>query len=480
MVIAMCDVALADTPLDVRPAVEFLRLGAGDEVEAFPQMDGQEWIEPMRSIGHPFLAAAHRAFADHRPLALSPDMIWQLLVQMAAEEVHAAPEKHRMLFTDHAHGSRTLEVSRDEFTLGGDHNDWPGVFSELEQSIVAKVPESPALDFTHAFSTTTATDLAARQVVLLKAASPYYNYQVGTLCGIPRIELHGTADDWRWIREKAAGLRQFNMERRVNALMPILDEFVAASEGKATPTFWKSYYKYDAESGSSYVSGWINVFFVQEDDKLLDVVLDPEFSWLAPPTQKTSHGALNLPLAISLRSYPSQGVVDVDFVWLYFEQTIPMRWRAGFMGVAQDPESMTLKPVMAWQVLRVKLDSEERMAADYLSNLRHLDRFTLRAIERGLALDPETGLIRDVRPGRGGPINVNFWIKALPMMSRLEAVNMRELLGFQDGDPDKRKAICEAMLSAASLKLMIVPKNLDEASLRILEDRTDWMIEVEE
>src|SRR5262249_48555239 len=33
---------------------------------------------------HPLIAALHRAFCDHRPLSLSPDMIWLLIAQGVA------------------------------------------------------------------------------------------------------------------------------------------------------------------------------------------------------------------------------------------------------------------------------------------------------------------------------------------------------------------------------------------------------------
>ena len=476
--IPVSDVTIANKPLETELATTQMARGAGDKVEAFSPMDGQEWIAPMVSIGHPFIAAAHRAFADHRPLALSPDMIWQLLVQMAAEEVLAAPEKYRGLFAEHDLGSRTMEVRRDDFVSGAPKNDWPGVFSELEGNILAKVPNSPAADFSHAFSTSTPSEIAARRVVLLKAASPYYNYQVGTMCGIPRIELHGTVDDWRWIRERVVGLRHFNMERRVKALMPILDEFLAAADGKANSAFWKSFYKYDSESGSSYISGWINAFFIKEKDELLNVVLDPKFSWMAAPEQATGLGAVNLPLALTTRSYPSKGVVDVDFIWNHLGETIPMRWRAGFIGVAQDRKSLTLKPVIAWQVLRAKMNSEERIAADYLGSLDSIEWAEMRMIKRVLSLDSTTGFIRDVRPKHGGPLDTTFWKKAFPMMTRLKTVHVQEILSNLNGNEDG-KAICVAILSAPAVKSLIIPKSFDSELLKILETRKDWKIEVE-
>ena len=477
-VIEVCEAVLAEKPLDAEPATDILRRGSGDVVEAFSAVDGQEWIAPMQSIGHPFIAAAHRAFADHRPLALDPDMIWQLLIQMAAEEVHAAPEDFRGLFADHEHGSLILEVSRDQFVMGGADNDWPGVFAELEARIVAGVPDSPAADFSHAFSTSTPREIAARRVVLLKAASPYYNYRVGTLCGIPRIELHGTADDWRWIRGRAAGMRQFNMERRVNALMPVLDEFVAAAEGKANPAFWKSFYKFASESGSSYVSGWINTFFIKETDKALDVVLSQGFSWTAPPEIVEDLGARNMPMAITASSYPSKGMVDVDFIWEYLGKTMPMRLRAGFMGVAQDRGSMTLRPVIGWQVMHVKLAPSEREAADFLAGVKYLAKDPWSSLDRRFSIEPETGhlLLEGIR--RGEAFDSRIMKKAFPLMPRLGVINMDELVEFAFTDPAECKAICEAVLTAPAVKLVIIPADLEEQYLSILKQRKDWKIEV--
>ena len=75
------------------------------------------------------------------------------------------------------------------------------------------------------------------------------------------------------------------------------------------------------------------------------------------------------PLAISpdMTHYKSTGSVDVDFIWDYLGKTYPMKIRAGFMGVEQDPKTLTLKPRTAWQVMHVTLSPEEREAVDYLS-----------------------------------------------------------------------------------------------------------------
>ncbi len=481
VIIKVCDEALAEKPLETSPANQMLGLIAGDELEAFSTMDAnEEWLSKSLPLKHPFIAAAHLAFADHRPLAISPDMIWLLLTQQVASEVQNDPEKYRKLFAAHERGKRTLSVSRDEFLIGKPGNDWSSVFAELESQIIKDVAGSPVADFSHPFSTSTPKEIAARQVVLLSAASPFFAYYISTLCGIPQIELEGSPDDWRWIREKVTTLKTFNMDRRTKALIPLLDEFIAASEGKANPAIWKSFYKYSSESGSSYVSGWINLFFVSESDEMLDVILDPTFTWAAAPIVESGRGASNLPLALRTKSYTSRGVTDTDFVWNYLNKAKPMRMRAGFMGVAQDIKTLTLKPTIAWQVAHVKISPEEMQAVDYLSQLQTLggsDHFSEFRFWRRLTFDEKNQKILLGEKNREGKLSSQFWRKAFPLMIQLKIINVSQLIGEIE-DPKESQSICEAMLSAKSVTKVIVQTHLDKTSLEILQSRKDWEIEI--
>ncbi|MCF7676356.1 MAG: DUF4419 domain-containing protein [Akkermansiaceae bacterium] len=335
-VFAVSEVAKATAALETRPANEVLHQTEGDGFEAAPDFPEQQWAIFETKIRHPFLAAAHLAFAGHRPLALSPDMIWLLLNQLAAAEILKNPEAYRHLFAPHSQGKRTLGVIRNDFAAGSPANDWPGVFAEFEAAIVEQASDPLAGGFSHAFSTSTPCEIAARRVTLLKATSGYYQFHLHTLCGIPEIALHGSSNDWRWIRQHAEDFRKVGMQRRTDALIPVLDQFVVAADGKPDAAFWRSFYKFSSESGSSYVSGWINLFFLDENDKALDQVLAKGFEWAKAPLKREDLGAVNLPLGTRSEAYLSNGVTTQEFVWSYFAETRPMLLRAGFMGISQD------------------------------------------------------------------------------------------------------------------------------------------------
>ena len=49
---------------------------------------------------HSFFNGMYRAYSDHRPFVLSPDMIWLLISQGFAQHINNNPEKLRTYFVD--------------------------------------------------------------------------------------------------------------------------------------------------------------------------------------------------------------------------------------------------------------------------------------------------------------------------------------------------------------------------------------------
>ena len=69
---------------------------------------------------HPVVAALHRAFGDHRPVCLSPDMVWLLVAQGAANHVNAHAEALRPRFVRHrGKGPASLQKKRPTKPLDG-------------------------------------------------------------------------------------------------------------------------------------------------------------------------------------------------------------------------------------------------------------------------------------------------------------------------------------------------------------------------
>jgi hypothetical protein len=102
----------------------------------------------------------------------------------------------------------------------------------------------------------------------------YFDYEMWGGCGIPRIDLLGTVDDWRLLRRKAEGLKRFEpqpvttsksaeLSNWLVALLPALDQFVSAAEGHPEIAFWGSVCNLYGETDriGAPVTGWITVFY---------------------------------------------------------------------------------------------------------------------------------------------------------------------------------------------------------------------------
>jgi hypothetical protein len=304
---------------------------------------------------HPVVAAIHLAFNDHRPLVLSPDMLWLLVAQGLANHVNANAEELRSRFVKHS-GKVTITVRRDDFIKGSPENPWPEVFGAFSSHIREHLGAATHDLLLPKFSTTGAAERAAAEVVLLDAMQSFFSYEFHTMCGIPQIVLEGTPDDWAALAERAKGIGQFGLRWWAEALVPILDEFTAASRRQANVPFWQSIYKLDGGSGGPYTSGWITAFFPYLKDWRTGRASHKN-PWLAkggkeleellyPPAKIDLHRFGHGP---TTEAFPS-GLARAPFLWNYLDRSFEMEFLGGFVGVRQETDTLRLRPEIGWAV----------------------------------------------------------------------------------------------------------------------------------
>ena len=179
---------------------------------------------------NPFIKGMIDAFADHRPVVLSPDVIWFLICQGFAHYVNDNPEQLRDLFVDHD-GKIDLVVQTGKELLSGEA-DWESIVDSFYLQIRDNTKGGIADIMSQKFSTTGVNEHIVSEIVLMETCKSYFNYIVMYLsCGIPSITLTGTPEDWQSILDRTRKLRAYGIDWWVDDLEPILEEFVKASNG---------------------------------------------------------------------------------------------------------------------------------------------------------------------------------------------------------------------------------------------------------
>ncbi|RIB26718.1 hypothetical protein C2G38_1921675, partial [Gigaspora rosea] len=204
-----------------------------------------------------FAAAIIHAYNYHQHLRLSPDDIWLTISQGVSRHINYNAEKFRRNFVKHE-GQETISI----FGLG----DWPEAVNSLvgeTDKRVEKIDLAQLLECD--FSTTTSSSLTASRIVLLDMVKAYFKYNIMLGCGIPKVTLEGTLEDWTKLQEKVIKLRNLNLELDfwLDRLEPVIWKLVYTYRGEIDEDFWSKVIsmKRYGSGGQAKINGWIAAFF---------------------------------------------------------------------------------------------------------------------------------------------------------------------------------------------------------------------------
>ena len=293
-------------------------------------------------------SALHTAYAKHKSVTLSPDVIWLLISQGFARYVNAHADELRPRLVSHSGKKELVVITGDN--LLAESADWPeligGFASQIDQFTKGDIANIITADF----STTGPVERVASQVTLMESVKSYFDYTVMTIvCGIPSITLTGTPGDWQRVLDKTRGLRQYGMDQWIESLEPILTEFVLAAEGHPNQGFWQDIVKKkqvdevrgascDGKSKPTEFDGWFLKLFPDENGK----------------TFKTATMLTEMPVE---RVYVDFKYQVVDGAGNVLSDT-PMQLCAGFIGTEVDTEANMLTPKIGWMALKAPSDEE--------------------------------------------------------------------------------------------------------------------------
>ncbi|WP_029279085.1 DUF4419 domain-containing protein [Pedobacter borealis] len=282
---------------------------------------------------HPFLTGILNSYIDHRPFVISPDIFWLLISQGFARHITQNAEELRSQMVNFE-GRKTLTIVSNKIQIGSPQSDWASIFPQFNEQINDYTGKKLVGILTSDFTTTTPTSKIVSQVTIMEAVKSYFEFKVIIIgCGIPKITIEGTTQDWKKLLEKTKYLAKYKLDWWTNELIPILEEIIAAKKGKVDKDFWMNMVKYHTEKKYGTVNtidGWIVKFF--------------------PYTKEGNKTGLK-PIT-SVNSLASE-IVKVPFI-LEDEQHHTkhnMEIWAGFIGLSQNNKDFTMKPEMSWAIV---------------------------------------------------------------------------------------------------------------------------------
>jgi hypothetical protein len=243
--------------------------------------------------GNGLFSACHNAWAHHGTLLLSPDDIWIAIQAIFAKYMNANAEALRSVFASHA-GKKELRIAMDDAP-----EDWP----LFMKRVVTQVTQNSKMDmdatFVPPFSSSTALDATMKHLAVMDHMQQYFAYTFSLQCGVRRVGLRGSLEDWRMLRAYIQGLGAFALQPKEDAyftddtrtfaswlrdLTDIADKLIQTHQGYPDVNWWNRMITERTEHGSktsTYLKGWITALVSNR-------AIDQEMSVDSVPTLRFS------------------------------------------------------------------------------------------------------------------------------------------------------------------------------------------------
>jgi len=157
-----------------------------------------------------FFSAVLESYNNHWTLRTSPEDWWYSIIHRVALAIdkHSTNEAVRNFFVSHE-GKKELTVVSSPSTLG---SEW--FLDQMTQSIEANIKVPKYVDILKSdFSTSTGLHVICSEITIMASVQKYFTSRLTIMCGIPAVEMEGTFEDWKHLKNK------FNLLRAV--LKPI-------------------------------------------------------------------------------------------------------------------------------------------------------------------------------------------------------------------------------------------------------------------
>jgi len=348
------DVEIAPGPKNTMKAQHAFEVKLSREIQFFPDELKDETVVP--AWGNNFVATIHTAFDEHRPLSLTPDVIWLVIAQGVSIHINENFEelKPQIFKLDKP---KKLQVRNDDLNEGAVH--WGDLLHAFSDSTTKYVNDDYYSFFVPEFSTTTNIHMTSYEVTMLEGFSQAFEYFGDTGCGIPYITLQGTREDWQAIYDRLDKIEELGLVVWADELRKVIQQFINVFDDNIDLDFWQDIYKDHVEYMASSVSGWFIKFFPYLEGTGEREEISPDdsnsknlYAYSRAPKIYIPNNYLKDDLylisGLQTNDFPS-GISEITVHWDNWGVKQEMKVHAGFYGMKQY-DDLTLEPAIAWAV----------------------------------------------------------------------------------------------------------------------------------
>lgn len=330
---------------------------------------------------NPVISGYLKAYQNHYPLTISPDIAWLLICQGFANHINSNPEKFRSKIVGFK-GKETLTVKRDISSIKSlNEFQWETVFPEFTAQIAAFTGRELIDNLSADFTTTTPKSLIASQITIMESTKEFFNYKISIIgCGISKVTVEGSVKDWEKILKRLDYVGTFDLQWWTSELKPIIQKIIDTKNGKLDKQFWMNmvkYHKVGIYGSYDGIDGWLLKFYpylqstipliAEKNGNTKNVVAEAVLSYSPDAANKNRTLYLrqsefkeikninDLPKELANVPFLVE-VVDKDG---NLKHSYQMEFWAGFMGVIQDTKSYNVKPEVGWAV-NLKTESSNK------------------------------------------------------------------------------------------------------------------------
>lgn len=286
---------------------------------------------------HPVFEGYLWAYKNHRPITISPDIIWLLVIQAFANHVSENGEELRSKLVNFK-GNHPITVKRPDINFTEmNAKDWESLIPEFTHQISKYTGDEIIDTLTASFSTTTSVSLAVSQLTIMSTLNYYFNYKMNILaCGFPHITIEGSVSDWRKIIDKLTFLSSFKFDWFTKKVTSIVRLIIGTIKGNVNKEFWKRMIRidYKGDCDPSFIDGWLTYFFPFAKD-----------------------GSRITSMKIDTRTLLQDEMHEIPFMLdLIKGDKHEMQFLAGFVGLSQDEKTGSIKPEIGWFIQEKKVE----------------------------------------------------------------------------------------------------------------------------